>query len=125
MRKTITMMLLAMSVMSHGQTIDEVRGEIIKQGLPCHEIVLAQARHETGNFKSRLCRTSHNLFGIKHGKRYARYPTWRHSVADYKKRISARYNGGHRDHNAYFAFLIRIGYAADKQYTSKLKKYLR
>jgi flagellum-specific peptidoglycan hydrolase FlgJ len=102
--------------------MDEVRRELRRQQVPCHEIVLAQARHETGNFKSSLCRNDHNLFGIKHGRRFAKYPSWQASVADYKKRISSRFSG--QSHADYFAFLRRIGYASDPNYISKLRKYL-
>lgn len=103
---------------SYSQTSDQVRAEIHRQGLPHAKIVLAQARLETGNFKSDRCRRDHNLFGIKHGNRYARYSTWQDSVRDYKQRISSRYKGGD-----YYAFLKRIGYASDKLYISKLKQF--
>ena len=82
--------------------------------------MLAQARLETGNFKSDRCRRDHNLFGIKHGKRYARYARWQESVADYKRRISSRYQGGD-----YYAFLQRIGYAKDPQYQSKVRNIVK
>ena len=110
---------------ANAQTESQVWDEIVRQGLPCPKVVLAQSRHETGNYTSRLCRGKKNLFGIKHGRRYAAYGRWQDSVTDYKKRISARYCGGHRDHAAYFAFLKRIGYAADKQYVDKLKRYIK
>ena len=98
------------------QTAEQVRQELMMQGVPHHEIVLAQARHETGNFKSRLCRVNKNLFGIKHNGRYARYNHWRESIKDYKERISSRYKGGN-----YYAFLQRIGYAQDPAYLRKVR----
>lgn len=109
--------MLLVAAVSHGQTISEVRAEIVRQGLPHPEIVLAQARLETGNFKSRRCRVDHNIFGIKHGRQYAKYRRWQDCVADYKRRISSRYKGG-----SYYQFLTRIGYAKDKKYIYKLKK---
>ena len=39
-------------------------------------------------------------------------------VADYKRLISSRYKGGD-----YYAFLRRIGYAEERQYISKLKRF--
>jgi len=102
----------------YAQTIAEVRNEIIRQGLPHPEIVLAQARLETGNFTSKQCKTKHNLFGIKHGRAYASYRRWQDSVADYKRCISSRYTGGD-----YYAFLKRIGYAKDPKYIKKLKEF--
>ena len=116
--KAIIIPLLLMTTTCQAQTIDQVRAEIHRQGLPHPHIVLAQARLETGNFRSDRCKRDKNLFGIKHGNRYARYSTWQDSIKDYKQRISARYKGGD-----YYAFLKRIGYASDKLYISKLKQF--
>lgn len=119
MRKTLLFITLLLSVICSAQTKEEVRAELHRQNVPHVEIVLAQARLETGNFTSRKCRVDHNLFGIKHGKRYARYSHWKESVADYKKRISSRYKGG-----SYLTFLQKIGYARDSEYINKLKQML-
>ena len=116
--KTIIILLLLLATSCHAQTIEQVRAEIQRQGLPHPHIVLAQARLETGNFTSARCKQDKNLFGIKHGGKYARYARWQDSVTDYRKSISARYKGGD-----YYAFLKRIGYASDKQYVTKLKKF--
>ena len=116
--KTIIIHLLLMATTCHGQTIEQVRAEIHRQGLPHPHIVLAQARLETGNFTSARCKRDKNLFGIKHGGKYARYARWQDSVTDYRRRISARYKGGD-----YYAFLQRIGYAKDPKYVTKLKQF--
>ena len=116
--KTIIIPLLLLATSCHGQTIEQVRAEIHRQGLPHPHIVLAQARLETGNFTSARCKRDKNLFGIKHNGRYARYARWQDSVTDYRRRISARYKGGD-----YYAFLKRIGYAEEKEYINKLKKF--
>lgn len=116
--KNVLLSILMASASCQAQTTEQVRQELMRQGVPHHEIVLAQARHETGNFKSRLCRVNKNLFGIKHNGRYARYRHWRESVADYKERISRRYRGGD-----YYAFLRRIGYASDPDYERKLRRF--
>ena len=120
MTKKIFMMfiLLTSAICCHSQTITDVRNELQRQGIPCADIVLAQARLETGNFKSRRCRVDKNIFGIKHGKRYATYRRWQDCVSDYKRRISNRYSGGD-----YYQFLRRIKYAADERYISKLKRF--
>lgn len=117
MKSTIFALLMVASS-SSAQTIEEVRAELHKQRVPHPHIVLAQARLETGNFKSRRCREHHNLFGMKSRNRYVRYKNWRDSVRDYKERISSRYNGGD-----YYAFLLRIKYAEDKAYIKKLKQF--
>lgn len=116
-RIILTAILLMAFAWCDGQTIEQVRTEIHRQGLPHANIVLAQARLETGNFTSRMCKTKHNLFGIKHNGRYATYKTWQESIADYKRCISSRYKGGD-----YYLFLKRIGYAEEKEYIKKIRK---
>lgn len=108
---------LLFTVTASGQNAAQVAKELVRQGVPHAQIVLAQARLETGNFTSRRCREDHNLFGIKHNGRYAQYRHWRESVADYKKYISSRYKGGN-----YYVFLESIGYALDPEYPKKVKK---
>ena len=94
-----------------------LRAELIKNNIPHANIVLAQAKLETGNFKSNLVRTHQNIFGLKKGNRYRRYSHWTECVEDYKKCISNRYSGG-----SYYAFLSRIGYASHPNYTELLKE---
>lgn len=83
------------------------------------KIVLAQAKLETGNFTSRVCKTHNNLFGLrKKDGSYYKFNHWKQSVTAYKKYIQNRYNN---DIN-YYSFLRNIGYAEDKAYIDKLKR---
>ena len=116
MRATHTIIALLLAMTMQGQTREQVLHEIKRQGIPHPTIVLAQARLETGNFKSDRCRRDHNIFGIKRCKRYACYRNWQACVTDYKQRISSRYKGGD-----YYAFLQRIGYAKDPNYNKKVR----
>ena len=93
-----------------------LKAELIKNNIPHANIVLAQAKLETGNFRSNLVRTHQNIFGLKKGNRYRRYSHWTECVEDYKKCISNRYNGG-----SYYAFLDRIGYSSHPDYIKLLK----
>ena len=93
-----------------------LKEELVKNNIPHANIVLAQAKLETGNFKSDLVRSHQNIFGLKKGNKYRRYAHWTECVKDYKKCISDRYNGG-----SYYAFLDRIGYASHPNYTGLLK----
>lgn len=120
MRTASTIIALMLAVAVQGQTREQVLAEIQRQGIPHPNIVLAQARLETGNFRSDRCRRDHNLFGMKRGRRYAKYSNWRESVKDYKQRISSRYKGGD-----YYAFLRRIGYASDQNYIRKVKHIVK
>jgi flagellum-specific peptidoglycan hydrolase FlgJ len=119
MRATHTIIALLLAMTMQGQTREQVLHEIKRQGIPHPAIVLAQARLETGNFKSDRCRRDHNIFGIKRGKRYASYRNWQACVTDYKQRISSRYQGGD-----YYTFLKRIGYAEDKKYQAKIQNII-
>lgn len=93
-----------------------LKEELTKNNIPHANIVLAQAKLESGNFKSNLVHTHQNIFGLKKGNQYRRYSHWTECVKDYKKCISDRYNGGN-----YYAFLNRIGYASHPNYTELLK----
>lgn len=81
------------------------------------EIVYAQAVLETGNFTSSGCRNKNNLFGLMLGKSLRRFNHWTESVIFYKQKIQSRYKGGD-----YYAFLTRIGYAANPNYNAHVKK---
>ena len=90
--------------------------ELKKQNIPHAKIVLAQSKLETGGYKSKLCKTHNNIFGLKKGNSYRRYNNYVACIADYKKRISNKYKGGD-----YYKFLTELGYAEDPEYTQKLK----
>lgn len=98
---------------------ENLRKELIKQNVPYHKIVLAQAKLETGNFKSKLCKTHNNIFGMRKGNKYRKYKNYTECVADYKRRISSKYTGGD-----YYDFINRLGYAEDKEYINKLKSII-
>lgn len=95
-----------------------VLAELKKQNVPHSKIVAAQAIHETANFKSRLCKTHNNIFGIKkNDKEYKKYDNYIACISDYKKRISSKYKGGD-----YYNFLVNMRYAEDPEYVQKLKR---
>lgn len=66
--------------------------------------------------KSKLAKTHNNLFGLRRGSGYRRFSHWTESVMAYNNLIYKRYKGGN-----YYAFLEKIGYAEDSNYTNKLK----
>lgn len=91
------------------------------------DIVLRQAKLETGHFSSKHFREDNNLFGMKYaynrpttaiGRNVngtAIYHSWQHSVIDYMIFQDKYYKGGD-----YYQFLKRV-YAEDSVYTRKLK----
>lgn len=98
-------------------TKENLKQELQDLDVQHHEIVLAQAIHESGHFKSRLTIENNNFLGIKRGNNYAKYDTWRDCIFDYKNRIQNKYKGGD-----YFEFLQRIKYASDEKYLHHIKK---
>lgn len=97
------------------------------------EIVLAQARLESGNFKSKLFLTHNNMFGMKKSYSrpssslkdslgYAYFDNWKLSVLDY-----ALYQSYFlRNYNSREEYLERIGrtYAEDEEYIQKIKRII-
>mgnify|MGYP000113423559 FL=1 len=93
-------------------------------------IVLAQAKTESGHFKSGIFFENNNLFGMKEAQRrittaegtnrnHAYYNHWRESVYDYAF-YQCRYLSGIKSEADYFQYL-GASYAEDTQYVSKLK----
>ena len=100
-------------------TPENVLAMLEKYEVKFPKIVLAQALLETGNFSSDLCRVHHNLFGLRHPSdgSYYEFTTWEESVKAYRDDVQYKYTDGD-----YYSFLSRIGYAEDRQYTSKVKR---
>ena len=89
-------------------------------GIKHPEIVFAQARLETGNFKSLLFTKNNNLFGFRGKNGYIEYNHWTESVKAYKRFQDKYYKGGD-----YYSFLERIGYAEDSNYIKKVKSCVK
>lgn len=82
------------------------------------KVVLAQALLETGYFTSRVCTECNNLFGLRRPSdgSYYEFPRWEDSVKAYCDYVQYKYKGGD-----YYQFLDRIGYAEDRDYTTKVR----
>lgn len=93
-------------------------------------IVVAQARLETGGYKSRIFKENNNLFGMKQATvrvntasgtqhNHAYYDTWRESVYDYAF-YQTRYLSGAKTESEYM-YVLGQSYAEDPNYVIKLK----
>jgi uncharacterized FlgJ-related protein len=102
-------------------------------GMVYPDIVLAQARLETGNFTSKVFRENNNLFGMKlprvrnttaigEQNSHADYSSWMQSIIDYKL-WQDEVVKKHRTKRAYLRYLSK-NYAEDKKYIHKLKQML-
>jgi flagellum-specific peptidoglycan hydrolase FlgJ len=99
------------------------------------DIVLIQARLETGNYTSVIFQDNNNLFGMKYAKGretpatgilygHAYYSHWTDSVKDYKLfqewYLSVGWRLPDNDPDLYLVFLRCIRYARDPRYIYKL-----
>ena len=106
---------------------------ILELNLRFPHIVYAQARLETGNFKSEIFKTNHNLFGLKQATRrpttnkgtengHAYFNTWRESVVDYAFYSSA-YLQDIKTEREYLEYL-KANYAEAPNYITELEKII-
>lgn len=92
--------------------------EIVSNNIYHPDIVLAQAKLETGNYKSKACTVYNNLFGLrKPDGSYYEFNSWQESVKAYKDWVQNKYTPP----NDYYDFLDSIGYAEDDSYINKLR----
>ena len=102
-------------------TEDNVKKEIIAQGLDYPDIVLAQAIIETGGFTSQSCRKDNNLFGLRGQDGYLKFNSWTESVAKYKDGAQA-YKNKPKTEEDYYRHLESMGYAENPLYCKIIKE---
>jgi uncharacterized FlgJ-related protein len=107
--------------------------QLIKLGIAYPDVVLAQAKIETGNFTSKIFRENNNMFGMKlpyrrkttavgENRNHAKYTDWIQSIKDYKLWQDTMIHRAPTK-SAYLAYLKR-NYAQDKNYINKIKKII-
>lgn len=109
-------------------TQENVALAIIDAGIQHPEIVFRQAMLESGWLRSGLATEGNNLFGMRRSLRrpcyamqqsyrgYARFKHWIYSICDYKL-----WQGCAAIKGDYYQYLLKRGYAANKNYTKHLK----
>jgi hypothetical protein len=118
----------------HEFSEEKLINEIKELNLRFPHIVLAQAKLETNNFKSKIFHENWNLYGMKQasirantakGTQYghAYYHSWRESVLDYAL-YACRYLGKVKTEQEYYQYLSQ-NYAEDPEYISKLKNIIK
>lgn len=109
---------------------DNLYSYIVDLGVKYPDIVMAQARLESGHFTSIIFKENNNLFGMRYPKRretvatgsnkgYAVYPNWKVAVMDYKL-WQNRFIHKIDTKDEYLAYLSK-NYAADSLYIQQLK----
>ena len=113
---------------------DKLKEEIQRMNFKFSNIVLAQAIHETNNFKSKIFIENNNLFGMKEAKsrntlalgtqnNYAYYNNWKESLIDFGFWYSS-YARTCKNEEEYFNLLSEM-YAQDSLYVKKLKTIIK
>lgn len=98
-------------------TKDDLKEQLKKHNIHHIDIVYAQAKLETGNFKSKLFIKNNNLFGFRGKNDYVKYNHWTESVKAYSNFQKEYYRSGD-----YYIFLNKVGYAEDTNYIKKVKQ---
>jgi len=107
--------------------------QLVKIGVAYPDVVLAQAKIETGNFTSKIFKENNNMFGMKlperrqttavgESRNHAKYTNWIQSIRDYKLWQDQMIHKAPTKH-AYLAYLKR-NYAQDKNYIKKIKQII-
>lgn len=97
-------------------------------------IILAQAKLESGHFKSTIFLENNNMFGMKEAKlranlakgtnrNHAYYDTWQDCIIDYALYYST-YLSDIKTEGEYFEYL-KQNYAEDKTYVQRLKQIIK
>lgn len=88
-------------------------------GISHPEIVYAQAILESAHFDSALYHRSNNMLGLynSYKKCYYKFNHWSDCLVAYRDKVQYKYTGGD-----YYTFLRDLPYAADKNYTKKVKR---
>lgn len=129
MKKAIILLLLcSISISVKAITAKEVYKLLVKYDIKHKDIVIKQAILETGHFKSKLCKSKHNLFGFKRNGKYTSFNSYEQCIKYYKKWQNKYYTNNVKSKqykyysSNYYVFLKKRGYASDKNYIKKLKK---
>lgn len=87
------------------------------------EIVRAQARLESGFYKSKLCRKHNNFLGLYNSRKrqYFRFKHWTHCITAYKKYIEYRKKKGEN----HYVFIKRIRYSSNPHYVKHVKRLVQ
>lgn len=87
------------------------------------EIVYAQARLESGNFKSKLFQTKNNFLGLYNSRitDFYEFDHWTDCLLGYRDLLQFKYNGDEY-YETYYKFLKELPYAMDPEYIQKVRK---
>lgn len=112
----------------------KLRRLIVRFGINCPDIVIAQAKLESNHFKSRLFLQQNNIFGmtyphkrptvaIRKDRGFSVYRTWEDALLDYKI-FQEYYLKGITSNEKYLNRLSELGYCTSKTYTKTINRLI-
>lgn len=115
----------------HDFSEEELIAYVKELNIKFPHIVIAQAKLESGNFKSKIFKENNNLFGMKEAKvristnkgtnrGHAKYESWKDCVVDYAL-YQATYLSKFKTEEQYYAYLAD-NYAENGGYIKLIKK---
>ena len=110
---------------------EELEHMVYEMNFPFPDVVIAQAKLETGRFKSEVFRMNNNLFGMRHPRQrvtlskgshlnHAVYDNWQHSLMDYAMWYN-KYASKYQTKEELYAYLQRV-YSTNPKYVKILKQ---
>lgn len=121
--------IINQSIKENEFSAENLRAYLLELNIKFPHIVYAQARLESGNFKSQIFKTNNNLFGMKIARKrpttnkgeengHAYYDTWKESVQDYAF-FQAAYLNDIKSESEYLQYL-NANYAGTPNYINLL-----
>lgn len=121
--------IINQSIKENEFSAENLRAYLLELNIKFPHIVYAQARLESGNFKSQIFKTNNNLFGMKIARKrpttnkgeengHAYYDTWKESVQDYAF-FQAAYLNDIKSESEYLEYL-NANYAGTPNYINLL-----
>lgn len=90
-------------------------------------VVWAQAKLESGNFKSKTFINKGNCLGIydSFNKCYASFTSWKECLNAYKTRFQYKCENSECTDEEYLLWLVNAGYAEDQSYYEKVLRIIK
>lgn len=96
-------------------------------GIHHSNVVYAQARLESGNFKTDYYRKTRNCLGIYDSKRkrYKTFQSWIECLVSYRDEVQYKCRNSEGSDEDYLKWIISIGYAQDSEYAGKVRRIIK
>lgn len=127
MKQIIFSILIFLTTLTYSQTPtkQELYDEIVKMEFTDPMAVWKIVMWESGALKSEICRTRHNLFGLRSTQYYMRFESWKECLTYFKKLESRKLEKYKQTHNGdYWDFICWWGFKTGKSYSPADRKFV-